>query len=289
MKKILEDFELFLTKHQVKISSLVPGFHPYFAIALWEMLQNGGKRFRPKLLFSTINSFCPDLIRKSFDIALALEVMHTYSLIHDDLPAMDNAALRRSNPTLHMKYDEASAILVGDGLQSYAFYLLSQADLDPLVCLKLVEILSRDGGISGMVAGQAMDCYFADKKLDLERLKIVHINKTAKLIAASFEMGGVICQLDLEILKRLREFGLELGLFFQIRDDLIDVTASELASGKSSQKDAFKNSYVRILGLDGAIKASKEQAQKVLEIRSSLPQELSQNLAFLDAFIKEKV
>ena len=253
-------FEQYLTQNNPKI----PSFHPYFEMALWEMVLNGGKRFRPKLLLSVVAGYAPKSLEKAFPIALALEILHTYSLIHDDLPAMDNAPLRRGCETLHKKYDEVGAILAGDGLNTHAFYCIATSKFKPKVKAKLVESLSYNGGVYGMVLGQALDCYFERQTLPLEQLKTIHINKTAKLIAAALEMGGIIAECDKKTRKSLYNLGLDLGLFFQIRDDIIDLTQSEQEAGKPTHNDSVKNSYVNLLGIAGAKNEAKAMQDSIL-------------------------
>ncbi|MBD5165289.1 polyprenyl synthetase family protein [Helicobacter sp.] len=258
---VFDRFEHYLIKQAPKVAS----FHPYFEAALWEMVQNGGKRFRPKLLLSIVASYKPRMLEKSFAPALALEILHTYSLIHDDLPAMDNASLRRGCQTLHTKYDEVGAILVGDGLNTQAFYLITKAKLKPKTKVKLIQCLSYNGGIYGMVLGQALDCYFENQQLPLKKLKFIHLNKTAKLIAASLQMGGILAECDKKTRKALYQLGLDLGLFFQIRDDMIDATQSSQEAGKPTHQDSTKNSYVNLLGLENAKKEAKSLADSILE------------------------
>ncbi len=253
---MLVEFENFLKNNLPKVDS----FHPDFNQALGEMLDAGGKRFRPILLLSVVQNSTPLLVKNAMHIALAVEMLHTYSLIHDDLPAMDDASLRRGHPTLHVTYDEVTAILVGDALNSHAFYMIANAPLSDEVKVKLTSILARDGGISGMIIGQAIDCKFEDKKLTLEQLKFLHVNKTAKLIAASLLMGAIIGGLDEKNQKVIYEFGLKLGLLFQIQDDIIDATMSSDEAGKPTGNDEHKNSFVNLLGIDGA----NEQKSKLL-------------------------
>ncbi|RDU71681.1 polyprenyl synthetase family protein [Helicobacter aurati] len=242
------DFERYLLASKPHIES----FHPFFQTAFWEMVENGGKRFRPKLLLSIVCANAKEQIYNSFAACLALECLHTYSLIHDDLPAMDNAELRRNHPTLHVKYNEASAILIGDGLHTYAFSLLSNAHFAPDVRIALIQCLSDNAGIHGMVLGQALDCEFENTLLAEDKLACIHIHKTAKLIAASLKMGAIIANLDSHQQNFLYDFGKDLGLFFQIRDDIIDCIQDEKQAGKSTHRDYSKNSYVNLLGLDNA-------------------------------------
>ncbi len=245
----MQRFEAYLKKNLPTIDT----FHPHYNKAISSMLLAGGKRFRPMLLLSVVKSYQPLLFDGALAPALALEFLHTYSLIHDDLPAMDNAPLRRGFETIHITYDEATAILVGDGLNTEAFYHISKAPLRDDIKIKLVEILARDGGISGMVLGQSIDLYFENKPLNLEEIKILHINKTAKLIATSLLMGAVIVDLDQKRKDDLYQFGIELGLLFQIQDDIIDETHSEEEAGKTTGNDEDKNSFINLIGLEKSI------------------------------------
>jgi len=257
--KILEDFELYLRENLPKVE----GFHPHFGKALKEILTAGGKRFRPMLLLSVVDACAPLLIKNSYPVALGLEMLHTYSLIHDDLPAMDDAPLRRGHPTLHVTYDEVTAILAGDALNTDAFYRISTAPLSASIRIELVKILAKNGGSDGMVIGQAIDCEFEDKVLKQAELEFLHLNKTAKLIATSLLMGATISEVNDASKEAIYSFGLNLGLLFQIQDDIIDATQSEEEAGKPTHNDKHKNSFVNLLGLEGAIKY-KEQALKTL-------------------------
>ena len=176
--------ELFI-KHLENHLPKVQSFHPFFNEALAKMLKAGGKHFRAQLLLGVVQNKAPHLIPNALNAALALEFIHTYSLIHDDLPAMDNADLRRGTPTLHKSYDETTAILVGDSLNTEAFLLLYNLNLKESIKINLIRTLAFNAGINGMILGQAIDCYFEDKKLNLEELKFLHTHKTAKLIAAA--------------------------------------------------------------------------------------------------------
>ncbi|ENT6462275.1 polyprenyl synthetase family protein [Campylobacter coli] len=248
--------ELFI-KHLENHLPKVQSFHPFFNEALTKMLKAGGKHFRAQLLLGVVQNKAPHLIPNALNAALALEFIHTYSLIHDDLPAMDNADLRRGTPTLHKSYDETTAILVGDALNTEAFLLLSNLNLKESIKINLIRTLAFNAGINGMILGQAIDCYFEDKKLNLEELKFLHTHKTAKLIAAALKMGCEICELDEKESEKIYQIGLKLGLIFQINDDIIDETMSEEESGKPSKHDEHKNSFVNLLGLEKAIQ-SKE-------------------------------
>ena len=201
------------------------------------------------------------MLENALHVALGLEMMHTYSLIHDDLPCMDNADLRRGHPTLHVTYDETTAVLMGDALNTHAFSMIAGAPLSADIRIELVSILARDAGTQGMILGQAIDCFFEDKKLSVDELTFLHIHKTAKLIAASLMMGAVIAGLDKAMQENLYTFGIKLGLLFQVEDDIIDATLSSEEAGKPTMNDGHKNSFVNLLGLQGA----KEQKRHLLE------------------------
>lgn len=245
----MQRFEAYLSENLPKVST----FHPVYEDALGVMLTAGGKRFRPLLLLSIVDAYEPMLYNGALPVAMALEMFHTYSLIHDDLPAMDNADLRRGHPTLHKRYDEVTAILAGDALNTDAFLRIAKAPLREDIKIKLVELLAKNGGGEGMVLGQAIDCYFENQPLSIDQVKVLHINKTAKLIAASLVMGAVIVGLDKKVQDALYDFGLDLGLLFQIQDDIIDETQSEEEAGKPTGNDGDKNSFVNLLGLQESI------------------------------------
>lgn len=274
MEKLLSQFEQYLLENLPKSKS----FHPYFEEALAEMLKAGGKRFRPMLLLSVVKSNKSLLLSNSFAVALGLEFLHTYSLVHDDLPAMDNADLRRGFQTIHKKYDEVTAILVGDALNTEAFNLISNASLHNDIKIELVKCLALNGGINGMIIGQAIDCFFENQKLEIDQLEFLHIHKTARLIAASLKMGAIISEYDLATQQKLYDFGIDLGLLFQIQDDIIDETCSSEEAGKTTQNDSAKNSFVNLLGLEGARKSADELALKCITTMNSLDENLKESL-----------
>ncbi len=252
----MQRFEAYLKANLPKVES----FHPHYNIALSKMLLAGGKWFRPMLLLSVVEAYKPLLYESALAPALAIEFLHTYSLIHDDLPAMDNAPLRRGCETLHVTYDEATAILIGDALNTEAFHHISKASLRDDIKIKLIQLLSRDGGTYGMVLGQAIDLYFENSPLTLEQIKFLHKHKTAKLIATSLLMGAVIVDLDREEQDKLYRFGIDLGILFQIQDDIIDMTQSDEEAGKTTGNDENKNSFINIMGLEGSIDEAETMA-----------------------------
>jgi len=236
------------------------------------------------LLLSVVDAYEPMLLQNALKPALALECLHTYSLIHDDLPSMDNAALRRGSPTLHITYDEVTAILAGDALNTYAFELVASSSFGGETKSALVLELAKNGGLSGMVLGQAIDCFFEKKKLSLDELITLHQNKTGKLIAASLSMGAIACSLSTSQTQKLYDFGLKLGLFFQVRDDILDAVATEEESGKTVGHDTHKNSFVNLLGLDGARAYNDKLIAELNDELSHMEERVAANLT---AMLKE--
>ena len=274
MKELLEKFEDYLFNNLPKIDT----FHPHFENAMQDMLKAGGKRFRPMLLLSVVNSKKPLLVENSLKVALAVEFLHTYSLVHDDLPSMDNADLRRGFTTLHKKYDEVTAILVGDALNSESFNLIANSSLHNDIKIELIKLLAKNGGLNGMIIGQAIDCYFEKQILELEKLEFLHIHKTAKLIASSLKMGAIISNYDEKTQEELYNFGLDIGLLFQIQDDIIDELESSEIAGKTTKNDSLKNSFVNLLGLEESLKSADNLATKCLETMNSFDKNLKDSL-----------
>jgi geranylgeranyl diphosphate synthase, type II len=277
MQILLNDFEGYLRVNLPTSKS----FHPTFELALQDMLLAGGKRFRPMLLLSVVNALNPTMFKNAMPVALGIELLHTYSLIHDDLPAMDNADLRRGRPTLHKSFDEVTAILVGDALNTHAFYLLANAPLCSDTKIELIKVLSTDGGIDGMIIGQAIDCFFEKQKISLEELEFLHIHKTGKLIASSLKMGAIISGTKQELVDRLYDFGIKIGLLFQIQDDILDVVQDDQTAGKTTNNDTFKNSFVNLLGLEVAIQKADELANICQNEISDFEEKLQINLTTL--------
>lgn len=275
MTNLNEIFQNFLEKNLFNTKS----FHPTFNDALNYMIK-GGKHFRAQLLLGVVEALNPAMVQKALDVALAIEIFHTYSLIHDDLPAMDNADLRRGIPSVHKKFDETTAILVGDALNTHAFYLITNSNLQDEIKVKCVKILSQNGGIGGMVLGQALDCYFEKQKLNFEELKFLHIHKTGALIASCMQLGGLIATNDDSF--DLYEIGLKLGLAFQVNDDIIDATFTQKEAGKPVRNDTDKNSYTNLLGVEKAKEFLENLKQ---EIKS---QKIDEKLQILISNLIEK-
>jgi farnesyl diphosphate synthase len=257
--EVVMDIEQYIKNNPLHVES----FHPHFNAALNEMVLAGGKRFRPKLLLSIVGEYEPLLVDAALSVAYALEVFHTYSLVHDDLPSMDDSPLRRGHQTLHVTYDEVTATLVGDALNTEAFGLIANAPLSDAVKIRLIQTLCKDGGIGGMIIGQAIDCHFENSPLQLDEVKFLHIHKTAKLIAASLKMGAIIVGMSDEKTKQLYDLGIDLGLLFQIQDDIIDETQSSEVAGKTTGNDGDKNSFINIIGLEKSYLEADKLAQKI--------------------------
>ena len=233
-------------------------------------VEAGGKRIRPLLLLELLEGFGLELTPAHFQVAAALEMIHTGSLIHDDLPAMDNDDYRRGRLTSHKKFGEDMAILAGDSLFLDPYGLVAMAELPSQVKVDLIAELSLAAGSFGMVAGQVLDMQGEGRKLTMDQLQIIHANKTGKLLAYPFVAAGIIAQTGQSVLGKLRQAGELLGLAFQVRDDILDVTASFEQIGKTPQKDlaAEKSTYPALLGLDGArafFDETLEQAKNLLE------------------------
>lgn len=214
----------------------------------------GGKRIRPLLLLELLEAFHAPILEAHFQVAAALEMIHTGSLIHDDLPAMDNDDYRRGQLTNHKKFGEDLAILAGDSLFLDAFGCVAEADLPASIRVQLIALLSDASGTAGMVAGQVLDMEGEGASLNLDQLQVIHANKTGRLLAYPFQAAGVLLELEPAVATLLEEIGLHLGLAFQIRDDILDVIADFASLGKTPQKDlqAEKSTYPALLGLDGA-------------------------------------
>ena len=272
----MQNFEQFLTKHLPTSKSI----HPTYEDALQNMLIAGGKRFRPALLLGVVQAYNPLMLESARHAAFSVELLHTYSLIHDDLPAMDDSPLRRGKPTLHISFDEVTAILVGDALNTYSFEVLANAPFSDTTRVKLIRELASNGGLNGMVLGQAIDCYFENKPLKVEDIKVLHTNKTAKLIAASLKMGAIIVGKE-ELAEKLYDFGIKLGLLFQIQDDILDVTQSSEEAGKLTNNDEDKNSFVTILGLEESMKQANEIADELTLEMANFDENLQSELSSL--------
>lgn len=243
------------------------------AEAVCYSLEAGGKRVRPVLCLLACEAV-GGTVSQALPGALALEYVHTYSLIHDDLPAMDDDDLRRGRPTNHKVFGEGHAILAGDALLTEAFGVLAAADLDPVRRAEALVLLAEGAGWRGMAGGQALD--LEGEKVadyDLAHLQLIHRLKTGALLRASLEIGAVLGGASPAERQALRAYGAAIGLAFQIQDDILDATATDADLGKRAGKDAGRGkiTYPSLLGLEGARKALSEATETALCHLASLP------------------
>lgn len=244
----------------------------------------GGKRIRPVLFLSTLDS-CGYDYKKETDLAIAIECIHTYSLIHDDLPAMDNDDFRRGKASSHKAFGEANAILAGDALLSYAFDLMFSACASQRH-IEAAKELSRAAGAEGMIAGQSADLFYSGKSAGEKELNFIYLNKTGRLIAAPVAMAGILAGGATD---KLREFGEALGYLFQLTDDLLDVKGDSEAMGKTLGKDEKEDKLtaIKVFGLDRAEKLAEEYTKKCLDFLNDLKMDTS-FLRDLTKFVLER-
>lgn len=224
----------------------------------------GGKRLRPVLMWETAK-MCDGTWEIVEPFACALEMIHTYSLIHDDLPAMDNDTLRRGMPTNHIKFGEDIAILAGDALLNRAFEIVSQPDyVNPKLVLRAVSVLAQSSGTEGMIGGQVVDLASEGKNISLDELQYIHTLKTGALIRSACTIGGILSGADETQLSAIDEYAVNLGIAFQIRDDILDITGDEAELGKpiGSDMESEKNTYVTICGLNRSKELVREFSDK---------------------------
>ena len=240
----------------------------------------GGKRIRPVLAIAA-NELCGGSF-DPFPAAVAIECLHTYSLIHDDLPAIDDGDLRRGTPTCHVKFDEATAVLAGDALLTYAFQLLSRhyAD-DANLGLRLVSLLSETAGSATLIGGQVEDILGEQRQLEADDLDFIHLNKTSALIETSLKMGAITGGANDEQIDKLAAYGRCIGLGFQIIDDILDATSDTETLGKNVGSDAslHKTTYVSLHGLDASKKYAADLAAKAEILCDELGADFLKDLA----------
>jgi geranylgeranyl diphosphate synthase type II len=245
-----------------------------------------GKRLRPILTLTTAETFGSSA-EAALSTACALEMIHTYSLIHDDLPCMDDDDFRRGQPTLHRAFTEAHAVLAGDYLLTYAFeVIVNDPYLESDQKVAIIALVAKSSGGEGMIAGQIMDIEAEGKQIDIDAMRHIHRHKTGALISAAIECGGIIAGADPSQIATLKQVGADLGLAFQIIDDVIDVTESRQKHGKAVASDEAndKTTYVRLLGLEPARQNAEEllhkatEGLKKLDIDTSMLQALAERL-----------
>ncbi|MCD6272739.1 MAG: polyprenyl synthetase family protein [Deltaproteobacteria bacterium] len=263
-------FKEYLTEKQELVNNSLRNILEHFSVhsrlmkAVEFSLMAGGKRVRPVLCIAACEAVHGD-IQDTLPVACALEMIHTYSLIHDDLPAMDDDDLRRGKPTCHIRFDEATAILAGDALLTLAFQVLSSANIlpgyndknhHPSVRLKIINILSSASGWNGMIGGQMLDISSEKSVLNLDKLEHMHSLKTGALIEASVSAGAIIGGCNTKQLKHLSLYAKKTGLAFQVADDILNVEGDPLVMGKAAGTDAHRNksTYPSLMGLNGSKK-----------------------------------
>lgn len=278
----MSEFEKLLESYQARVNQklevLLPDDDSILISAMRYSVLNGGKRLRPILAYLTgeLNDTEAEYIDT---LASSLELIHCYSLIHDDLPAMDDDELRRGNPTTHKKFDEATAILAGDALQPLAFELISTIKTSDRNKVQMISSLSEACGYLGMVGGQIKDINSNQIK-DAESLDSMHSEKTGRLIQASIETAGILSGLSASDIESLKEYGGKIGLAFQIQDDIIDIESPASVSGKDQGSDMGKDktTYPSLVGLE----ASKVRAQELSNDAKKILQPINKNTDNLD-------
>ena len=267
----MSEFEKLLTSYQNRINSKLESLLPFDDSLLSEAIRysvlGGGKRLRPILVY--LIGELGNAENDSLDIlAGSVEIIHCYSLIHDDLPSMDDDDLRRGKPTTHKKYDEATAILAGDALQPFAFELVTTINISDKNKLSIIKSLAQACGYQGMVGGQIKDIHSNDIK-DVKSLDMMHSQKTGRLIQCSIETAGILSDLSKQDVESLIEYGDKIGLAFQIQDDIIDIESPSTVSGKDQGSDVEKDklTYPSIVGIENskarAFDLAKEAKEKL--------------------------
>ena len=247
----------------------------------------GGKRLRPVLLLESCR-ICGGDEAEAMQFACAMEMIHTYSLIHDDLPAMDNDDLRRGRPTSHIKFGEATAILAGDALLNKAFETMAQSNSEN--ALRAIGIIANSSGTEGMIGGQIVDMESEGREIDLDTLRYLHSLKTGAIIRSSCVAGAVLGGGDEAAVKAMDEFAINLGIAFQIRDDILDVTGTESELGKpiGSDKEQGKNTYVSLLGLKKSEELVAEYSAKAKAALAPFGDKAEFLLAMTDYLVDRK-
>ena len=288
----MSEFEKLLTSYQnrinSKLESLLPSDDSILSEAIRYSVLDGGKRLRPILVY--LIGELGNAENDSLDIlAGSVEIIHCYSLIHDDLPSMDDDDLRRGKPTTHKKYDEATAILAGDALQPLAFELISNLDTSDSNKITIVNCLANACGYLGMVGGQIKDIH--SKEINtVHDLDIMHSQKTGRLIQASLETSGILSGLNQKDIEALSKYGEKIGLAFQIQDDIIDIESPSSISGKDQGSDIDQNkiTYPSIVGLEGSRTKAGELASEAKEILHLLQKNTDNLLKLADYVVQRK-
>lgn len=262
-------------------------YNQLFEAARYSLL-SGGKRLRPILTLTTTQMLGSDL-SAALTPACAIEMVHAYSLIHDDLPCMDDDDFRRGKPSLHKAFPEGHAVLTGDYLLTYAFEILaSHPSITSQQKTQLISTLAQRAGGHGMIGGQVMDLENEDRSLDLNGLTFIHQKKTGAMISAAVEFGGIMAQSSEQHLESLRTFGEKIGLAFQIIDDILDVTASHIKHGRGISTDVLnqKTTYVTLLGVEASHKHAQNLQEEAIAALSDLPVDITPLVSISDFILK---
>ncbi|EOT51380.1 MULTISPECIES: polyprenyl synthetase family protein [Enterococcus] len=272
----MSDAQMYLVEVEKKLVQAVSDYtnEERLAESMHYSIAAGGKRIRPLLLLSTVLLFQETIPSAAVDTAAALEMIHTYSLIHDDLPAMDDDDLRRGKPTNHKVFGEDMAILAGDALLTLAFQVVAMADLDATSLVELIRLLAETAGPKGMVAGQVADMRAEKRQVDQIELQAIHERKTGELIRFALLAGGIIGKAPKEDYVALDRLARKIGLAFQIRDDVLDVISTTAELGKTAHRDEVleKSTYPKLLGLNEAKAALAQELQDATAILTLLAQ-----------------
>ena len=287
MSSIKEQLPKKIEKIEESITSFLPeekGLQKTVLTAMNYSVKAGGKRLRPMLMQETYEMFGGKDASVIEPFMAAIEMIHTYSLIHDDLPALDNDALRRGLPTAHVKFGEAMAILAGDALLNYAFETATKAfqgDVQDIQTAKALQILARKPGIYGMIGGQVVDVEEENKEISFETLMYIHNNKTAALIECAMMIGAVLAGAKEEEIAVIEQIANKVGIAFQIEDDILDVvsTSEELGKPAGSDEKNGKNTYVVFKGIEQSKKDAEQYTKEALQ--------LFDQLGYENAFLRE--
>lgn len=281
MNKIFENYKKLADQMLTKYNPVRPNLQKVIYEAMNYSLSAGGKRLRPALLMEFNRIFGGDA-NAALPFACALEYIHTYSLIHDDLPAMDNDDMRRGKPTCHKVYGEANAVLAGDALLTKAFELMAECDFDDKARqLRAIACIAESVGTEGMIGGQVIDIQSENKSIPYETLKTLHSLKTGALIKAACVGGAILGGASEREISKVSDYAVNLGIAFQIRDDILDVigSAEELGKPIGSDSESCKNTYVSLFGLEKSEELCREYTEKAISALDNLPD--TENLKLL--------
>ncbi len=290
LKRYLKEKKAFIDEVLIDYLPEEPPFGKRLYDAVKYSLTVGGKRLRPILCLAGCEVVGGNH-KDAVPVAVALEMIHTYSLVHDDLPAMDNDTLRRGHPTTWKKFDEATAILAGDALLNRAFEVLSECSLDSDLKVKVISEIGRAAGMLGMVLGQQCDMEAEGRKdVSLEELEFIHRHKTGALITASVVSGGIVGKGSKEEIEALRNYGQLIGYAFQIIDDVLDIVGDESKIGKNVGSDIEKGkvTFVTFYGVEGAKKKAEEAVTRAIKSLEIFEEKKREPLERIARFIVER-